>query len=99
MTLLVAGIAAIFDVLLPSDYVPSSCEVAGLLANPGARGEWLPGGAATTIASAARSQGVSTKLWPPFPRDIASEATLSRLMQAGADYSAVPRVIEDAARC
>ncbi len=99
MTLLVAGSAAIFDLLLAADRVPSSCEVAGLLANPGARGEWLPGGAAMTIALAARSQGVSTKLWHPFPRDMASDASLARLSQAGADCSAVPRVIEDAARC
>jgi len=99
MSLLVAGNAAIFDLLLSVDRIPSSSEVARLIANPGARGEWLRGGAAMTIALAARAQRVVVKLWHPFPRDMESQATLVRLTEAGADCSAVPHVDEDAPRC
>jgi len=99
MSLLVAGNAAIFDLLLRVDRIPSSSEVASLIANPSSRGEWLPGGAAMTIALAARAQGLTVKLWHPYPRDVESQSALGRLDGAGVDCGSVPQSNEGAARC
>src|ERR1700722_2941223 len=99
MSLLVAGNAAIFDLLLRVDRIPSSSEVASLMTNPSSRGEWLPGGAAMTIALAARAQGLAVKLWHPYPTDVESQSALGRLDAAGIDCASVPQSNERAARC
>jgi ADP-ribosylglycohydrolase/sugar/nucleoside kinase (ribokinase family) len=99
MTLLVAGNAAILDLLLAAQSVPSSSEVGRLNLSPGTRGEWCPGGAAMTIALAARSQGISTRLWHPFPSEAAGASSLATLSRAGVDCSFVLRVDGYVPRC
>jgi ADP-ribosylglycohydrolase/sugar/nucleoside kinase (ribokinase family) len=100
MTLLVAGNAATHDLLLSSPLRPGASEVAMLDANPGAAGEWMPGGAAMTIALAARAQGVAVRLWHPLPALIESSALVARLTEAGIDLTASPRVEPgSSARC
>src|ERR1700692_2497986 len=98
MSLLVAGNAAIFDLLLRVDRIPSSSEVASLIENPRSRGEWLPGGAAMTLALAECAPGVAVKLWHPYPRDVESQSALGRLDGAGVDCASVPQSNEGAAR-
>ncbi|MFT3820781.1 MAG: PfkB family carbohydrate kinase [Rubrivivax sp.] len=99
MTLLVAGSAAMLDLLLAADRVPASSEVASLAPNPCTRGEWLPGGAALTIALATRAEGLPTRLWHPLPALGSTEISLDRLERAGVDLSFAPRVADGPARC
>ncbi|MCX5494009.1 PfkB family carbohydrate kinase [Kaistia dalseonensis] len=99
MTILVAGSAAMFDLIFAADRHPGSSEVAVLYPNPSASGEWLPGGAAMTIALALRHQGLPAALWHPLPAEGSHEATLTMLRQAGVDLSRSPRVSDEPARC
>jgi sugar/nucleoside kinase (ribokinase family) len=99
MTLLVAGSAAMFDLILDADRHPGSSEVAVLRANPCTRGEWLPGGAAMTIALAIRQQGLAVALWQPLPEEASGDASLDRLREAGIDLSRAPRIAVEPARC
>ena len=99
MTLLVAGGAAMLDLLLAADRMPASSEVASLAANPCTRGEWLPGGAGLTIALAARAEGLPTRLWHPLPALGSAGISLDRLERAGVDLSFAPRTADGPARC
>jgi ADP-ribosylglycohydrolase/sugar/nucleoside kinase (ribokinase family) len=94
-TILVAGSAALLDLILHVDRFPGPSEVANLLAN--ADGRWLPGGCAMTIALAATQQGVKVRLWHPLPQD--SICPLSRLRRAGIDLTACPRFSGPVGRC
>ena len=100
MTLLIAGNAATHDLLLSSAQSPGASEVAKLDLTPGAQGEWLPGGAALTMALAARAQGTSVRLWHPLPALGDNDELLARLADVGVDFSGSPRVAPGAsARC
>ena len=101
MTLLIAGNAATHDLLLVSSAEqPQSSEVGVLDPSPGASGLWQPGGAAMTIALAARSHCPSVRLWHPLPALGEGEPLVTRLMASGIDVSMSPRVAPStSARC
>ncbi len=87
------------DLLLAADRIPASSDVASLATNACTRGEWLPGGAALTIALATRAEGLATRLWHPLPALGTAELSLERLERAGVDLSFAPRVTDGPARC
>lgn len=97
MTLLVAGNAAMLDLILQADGRPASAEVGVLKPSPGASGQWLPGGAAFTIALAARRHGAAVAVWHPLPTN-ADDVELA-LRRAGIDLSRAPRIAVEAGRC
>jgi ADP-ribosylglycohydrolase/sugar/nucleoside kinase (ribokinase family) len=99
MTLLVAGNAAVLDLVLQTHARPGSAEVGTLSASPGAVGRWLPGGAAFTVALAARRQGLPVAVWHPLPADPAAEGIILALRSAGIDLSRAPRMDVAAGRC
>ena len=99
MTLLVAGNAAVLDLILHTDGQPASAEVGVLEPSPGASGQWLPGGAAFTIALAARRQGARVAIWHPLPADAAADGVIASLHRAGVDLSRAPRLQIDSGRC
>jgi len=99
MTVLVAGNAAHFDLILQADRQPGASEVATLTGGPGTRGTWFPGGAARTIALAIRAQGVPVRLWYPHPVHTDDTSDLALLRRAGIDISLLPAVAADAGRC
>jgi len=99
MTVLVAGNAAHFDLILQAGRQPGASEVVPLTAGPGSRGTWLPGGAARTIALAVRAQGVAVRLWYPHPIHTDDTRDLALLRRAGIDISLLPAVAADAGRC
>ena len=96
-TLLVAGSAALLDLILQVDRFPGPSEVANLL--PGNNALWMPGGCAITIALAAIQQGVHVLLWHPLPEDADSEYSLANLRRAGLDLSGCPRFSGPPGRC
>jgi ADP-ribosylglycohydrolase/sugar/nucleoside kinase (ribokinase family) len=99
MTLLVAGNASTLDLILQGDRNPADSEVGVLRDTPGARGRWLPGGAAFTAALAARAQGIDTALFHPLPTDAATQSPLELLRCAGIDLSRAPRIDMEVGRC
>lgn len=98
MTLLVAGSAALYDLLLQADRHPGPSEVATLKTNPGADGTWFAGGAARTIALSMAAEGLPTRLWYPVSADPADNVELEQLRLAGVDLSQLPAA-SNAARC
>lgn len=91
MTTLVAGCAALWDLIAGADEVPAPGSVGWLQAGPGVFGQWLPGGAAPTVALAMAAGGCQVALWHPLPdrerdefafRFAASEIDLSRCPRA-----------------
>jgi ADP-ribosylglycohydrolase/sugar/nucleoside kinase (ribokinase family) len=99
MTLLVAGNAAVLDLILRTDELPADTAVGVLAPTPGASGKWLPGGAAFTIALSARQQGVPVALWHPLPSDEAADPVIAGLRRAGIDLSRAPRLKAESGRC
>lgn len=99
MKVLVAGAAAMFDLILSADRKPGASEVGILHPSPGAAGVWSPGGAAFTIALAIRRQGLAVALWHTLAIEPDIARVVRRLEQAGIDLSACPRVAGHAARC
>lgn len=89
MTTLIAGCAALWDLIARADQLPPSGSVGLLEAGPGAVGRWLPGGAAPTVALAMASEGAQVALWHPLPGPQRIDATL-RLAAAGVDLSRCP---------
>src|SRR5260370_41151429 len=79
-TLLVAGSAALLDLILQVDRFPGPSEAANLL--PGSNALWMHGGCAITISLAAIPQGVQVRLWHPLPEDADSEFCLAPLRPA-----------------
>lgn len=96
MTLLVAGSAAMFDLILSVDRIPGSSEVGVLQSDAGG---WMPGGSAFTIALAMRRQGLGVAVWHPLSDEPEALATAARLRQEGIDLSRCPLVAAPAARC
>jgi len=96
--LLVAGYAALEDLIAHVDRVPAAHEVAELLASPAASGQWLPGGTAPTVALAAAAEGASVRLWHPLPPGHDSVAGIGELRSAGIDLSHCPAA-QSLARC
>src|SRR5438094_2091953 len=87
MKTLVAGCAALWDLIGGADKVPEPGSVGSLQAGPGVFGQWLPGGAAPTVALAMAVGGCQVALWHPLPnrergelafRYAASDVDLSR---------------------
>jgi ADP-ribosylglycohydrolase/sugar/nucleoside kinase (ribokinase family) len=99
MTVLVAGNAAHFDLILQADRPPGSSEVAPLKAGPGAQGTWLPGGAARTIVLAIRAQGLAVRLWYPRPIRTNERHDLEVLERARVDIAQLPSTETEAGRC
>jgi ADP-ribosylglycohydrolase/sugar/nucleoside kinase (ribokinase family) len=99
MTTLVAGYAALLDLILLADTPTDNSEVGVLKASPGSSGSWLPGGSAGTIALALRHQGHSVALWHPFSDAPHAISPTDRLRDAGIDVSRSPRLSSEAARC
>jgi ADP-ribosylglycohydrolase/sugar/nucleoside kinase (ribokinase family) len=95
--LLVAGSAALLDLILQVDRFPGPSEVAHLL--PDSEIQWLPGGCAITIALAAAHQGVRVRLWHPLPAGDDLAYSLAQLRQAGVDLGACPRFLGPPGRC
>jgi ADP-ribosylglycohydrolase/sugar/nucleoside kinase (ribokinase family) len=91
MTTLIAGCAALWDLIAEGDDVPAPGSVGILRAGPGSVGEWLPGGAAPTVALAMAVEGCAVALWHPMPTAQRDDATL-RLASAGVDLSRCPAV-------
>ena len=96
-TLLVAGSAALLDLILQVDRFPGPSEVAQLL--PRSEPRWLPGGCAITIALAAAQQGVRVRLWHPLPTQDDPAYSLAPLREAGIDLAACPRFSGPPGRC
>ena len=99
MTVLVAGNAAHFDLILQAERQPGASEVVPLTDGPGSRGTWLPGGAARTIALAIRAQGLEVRLWYPHPIHCDDTRDLALLRRAGVDISMLPVTAADSGRC
>ena len=99
MTVLVAGNAAVLDLILHGNRAPGDSEVGVMARNPSATGQWFPGGAAFTVALAMRMQGIQVALWHPLASDEATEAVIARLNLAGVDLAHSPSVAESCARC
>jgi len=99
MTVLVAGNAAHFDLILQAARRPGASEVVPLTAGPGTRGTWLPGGAARTIALAIRAQGLDVRLWYPHPIQAEDTRDLEQLRLAGVDIAMLPATATDTGRC
>jgi hypothetical protein len=95
MTTLVAGCAALYDLLGSIDTSAAADGRIGVLtAGPARDGTWLPGGSAPTVALAMAERGASVALWHPLPRSEA-DPTRTRLAAAGVDVFPSPL---DAAR-
>ncbi len=88
--LLVAGSAALADLIAQVDRVPAAHEVAQLLPSPAAEGRWLPGGTAPVVALAAAAAGASVRLWHPLPASPTAAADVSQLQRAGIDLGGCP---------
>ncbi|MCQ9156425.1 PfkB family carbohydrate kinase [Acidomonas methanolica] len=104
MTLLVAGNAALFDLILAVRGRPGMSEVGVLGGSPSALRDWLPGGTAPTIAltlalSARYGRQGGVRLWHPYPCDEEADAALSIIARAGVDVSHLPRCDGSPARC
>ena len=98
MTVLVAGAAAVYDLICTARggrALPGRSEVGALAACPGADGAWLPGGAAPTIALVLAAQGCAVALFHPL--SAGSDSVRRRLGRAGIDLSRAPTA--DPARC
>ncbi len=95
--LLVAGSAALSDLIAAVDRVPAAHEVAQLLPSPAAEGRWLPGGTAPTVALAAAAVA-NVRLWHPLPASHAGPADVGQLRRAGIDLDSCPTVT-GLARC
>jgi ADP-ribosylglycohydrolase/sugar/nucleoside kinase (ribokinase family) len=90
MTVLVAGAAAVFDLVCTAGARPGPSSVGVLGESPGARGVLLPGGAALTIALTLRRLGRAAALFHPLPVDDAGGKVRRRLIRAGVDLSHAP---------
>lgn len=99
MTLLVAGNASHLDLILQAQRQPGPSDVAALLQGPGARGVWLPGGAARTIALALRARGHQVRLWYPHSIRAEDNRELELLRLAGVDITRSPAAGENVGRC
>jgi ADP-ribosylglycohydrolase/sugar/nucleoside kinase (ribokinase family) len=97
MTILVAGCAALHDLIATADEPAPRSTIGVLRDGPGARGRWLPGGSAPTVALAIAAQGLPVALWHPLPNDVADDFGLS-LAGTGIDLSRCPNV-ETSAYC
>lgn len=99
MRVLVVGNASLSDLLLEAGPVPGSSSVSALKDTPGSRGQWVPGGAATTIALAIRATGHDVELCHPLAADVTQRADLSDLTGRGIGVSRSPIVEEPSGRC
>ena len=90
MTVLVAGAAALFDLICTADGLPGPSSVGVLGNSPGSAGMFLPGGAALTIALTMRRLGSSVCLFHPLPADGTGSQVRRRLRRAGIDLAHVP---------
>lgn len=90
MTVLVAGAAALSDLICTADGLPGASEVGALGNSPGAAGAFLPGGAAPTIALTLRRLGCRVALFHPLPADGTGGLARRRLRQAGIDLAHAP---------
>lgn len=89
MTTLVAGCAALWDLIGGADEVPASGSVAWLQGGPGVFGQWLPGGAAPTVALAMAVRGRQVALWHPLPNRERDDFAF-RFAASGVDLSRCP---------
>lgn len=97
--LLVAGNAALSDLIVHVDQLTLP-EVAGRInRGPGANGRWLPGGSALTVALAARNAGAPVALWHRLPDTAADGVDLSALRRAGVDLSRCSVTADQPGRC
>lgn len=99
MRVLVVGNASLSDLILEAGTSPGSSSVSALRDSPGARGAWVPGGAATTIALALRAFGHEVVLCHPLAADPTERSDLSELTGRGIDLSHAPLVAAPAGRC
>ena len=97
--LLVAGNAALSDLIVHVDRLPSSASVGRIIGGPGGDGRWLPGGSALTVALAARETGVPVVLWHPLPEVATAGIDLSALRRAGVELGRCPLVADPPGRC
>jgi ADP-ribosylglycohydrolase/sugar/nucleoside kinase (ribokinase family) len=97
MTVLVAGNAALLDLLANADREPNNSEVATLIDGPGSTGQWLPGGAALAIAAAIAGEGIDVRLWHPLPAD--RSVPLHWLRNRRVDISKCPLITGPIPRC
>jgi sugar/nucleoside kinase (ribokinase family) len=79
---LVAGCAALYDLIGRIDGRGEEGAVGILTGGPAQDGRWLPGGAAPTVAMAMAKVGAVVGLWHPLPRD-PLDSTRWRLESAG----------------
>lgn len=99
MTILVAGNAALLDLIGVTDRNPGSSEVANLLAGPGASATWLKGGAAPVAALRLARSGHAVRLWHARPADERAVAMFAELSDAGVDTSLCPLVSDSLPCC
>jgi ADP-ribosylglycohydrolase/sugar/nucleoside kinase (ribokinase family) len=99
MRVLVVGNASLSDLVLQAAVSPGSSSVSVLKDSPGARGNWVPGGAATTIALAVRALGHEVALCHPLAADPAERTDLSELATRGIDLSRSPQIANPSGRC
>lgn len=99
MRVLVVGNASLSDLVLTAGASPGSSAVSVLRDSPGARGNWVPGGAATTIALAVRELGHEVLLCHPLAADPTERADLSELARRGIDLSRSPLIDAVSGRC
>lgn len=101
MTILVAGNAALLDLVGVTDHHPDRsrpdstrsdrARAASLLGGPAARAEWTQGGAGLIAALRIARQGHAVRLWHPVPGDHRATAMFAELANAGVDTGLCPR--------
>ena len=81
--LLVAGNAALSDLIVQVNALTASEVVGRIIGGPGAEGRWLPGGSALTVALAARRAGAAVALWHRLPDGAVASLLLTTSTSAG----------------
>jgi sugar/nucleoside kinase (ribokinase family) len=99
VTILVAGNAALYDLIVEAETIPRPPAIGTLTGGPGLSGEWSPGGSAPSIALAVARAGMPVALWHPLPTGGAGSLALSNLRAVGIDLSRCPRVELPPGRC
>ncbi|MFC4253994.1 hypothetical protein GRI97_01085 [Altererythrobacter xixiisoli] len=89
MTILVAGNAALLDLVGVADRLPA---LHGNAIPPAARADWARGGAALIAALRMVRYGHDVRLWHPVPRDDRATAMFADLADAGVDTRLCPSI-------
>lgn len=92
MTILVAGNAALLDLLGVADGIPGSSEVGLLVDGPLTHGQPTPGGATFIAACVLAELGHSVRVWHPLPVGPVNGFPFARLARANVDLGHCPSV-------